>query len=219
MSDIATVATQEASPGTQKSGQPKGGQPQGLKAYQERKRLEKEQKLAQEQPAPAPQRVNAQRLAEPEPLRNLPVAAIAQMPNPKDADRPIIPIESDNNAIYDGLGVVFVSKYAGLTFTLEQTERLPSGINNTTLVPVRFNAGPGGGRFGADNEDLAELMRRHPCFGGSAAKNFTDRTSLKGEPMFWEGGFPDWYLKAQKAEQDDIKYNEGENEVGDPLNK
>lgn len=171
----------------------------GLAGYNEKRRLEKEAKQA--------------------PVRNLPIAPIARMPNEKDANRPIVPIESSLTGIYDGTAAVFVSKHAGLSFTMEQIERLPSGIESVTRVPVRFKVGAGGGRFGADNEGVAELMRRHPCFGGSAANNFTDRADERYEPMFWEGGFPDWFLQSEKAEQDDIKYNAGENEVGDPLHK
>lgn len=124
-----------------------------------------------------------------------------------------IPVESKPGAMYSNDSVLFYSRYNSLKLQIvEKRLNKETGFFERYEIPVSFPNGV----YPCDEPGVAELLRKEGGYGGSKANDFNDRTS-SFQPVFWEGGLPDWFLQEQAEEAADVKYVAGQNEVGHPL--
>jgi len=90
----------------------------------------------------------------------------------------------------------FSVKFSQIVMIYHKQETPFGTVNNST--PIQFR----NCTFSTDNEVYIDALRKNGCFGGSEANNFTDR-SWDGQPLFYEGDYPE-DVKAKRKE--DNKY-------------
>lgn len=82
--------------------------------------------------------------------------------------------------------VSFVTKYRSLRLKVMLRGTDEYGDDAYLDQTVIFSDGA----FATTNQELIEVLREHPNFGGSIGEKFKDRPRVSRGPIFWEGGFP-----------------------------
>lgn len=96
--------------------------------------------------------------------------------------------------------VVFRSTKKNLKVFVYKPSREGEGYDP---VPVSFH----GEEFRTSNQDLIESLRESRLYGGSKANKYAD--AKPGESLYYEGDFPEWYLKKRMEDAQTIVGSEG----------
>lgn len=85
----------------------------------------------------------------------------------------------------DATGNVFYSRYREFRVVLDDTTSVV--FSNSRAVVT--------------NEEVLQKLLEHPNFGGTAP-SFED--AGEGTPLFWRGGYPDWYIEKVRASEEGL---------------
>ena len=61
------------------------------------------------------------------------------------------------------------------------------------------------GSFRTNDTILIKLMEQNKVFGGTKSKDFEDAKSA--DPIYWRGGYPEWYVKKRSTDAENLSYD------------